>query len=68
MLSTKITAISEPIKFDDEASEREEDASEKEAPPVKYEKVPSQIRVKPQVTVPVHAEDLVELVANEVKV
>ena len=46
-LSTKITAISEPIEFDDEASEHEEDASEKEAPPVKYEKVLSQIRIKP---------------------
>ena len=67
-LSTKITAISEPIEFDDEASEHEEDASEKEAPPVKHEKVPSQIHIKPRVTVPVHVEDLVELVANEVKV
>ena len=67
-MSAKITAISEPIEFDDEARKHEEDASKKEAPPVKYEKVPSQIRVKPRVTVPVCVEDLVELVANKIKV
>ena len=47
MFSTKITAISKLIKFNDEASKHKEDASKKEAPPVKYEKVLSQIHIKP---------------------
>ena len=46
MLSAEITAISELIEFNDEASKHKEDASKKEVPPVKYEKVPSQIYVK----------------------
>ena len=67
-LSAKITAISEPIEFDDEASEHKEEASEKEAPPVKYEKVPSQIRIKPRAIVPVRSDESGDIVTLDPKV
>ena len=67
-MSAKITAISEPIEFDDEASEHKEEANEKEAPPVQYEKVPSQIRVKPRAIVPVRSDKSGDIVTLDPKV